>query len=337
MRSNILALGAATVISSSACHGQFGVPIGFDGNKPETDGYGSLIVPLKDPDRVHPEDLVADRWVVEDFKKEQKSILDELDANAPKLSEWEKGWTGVYRSTDEAASSSTTFTIGMAGRYAAITEFEDIRCRTEWSGLGTAEVGENRFVIESDEGVLPRCLYGTPTPLLSYTLFTWGDERLFIPDRRMVWFVNRYNSGREDWSAVRGLFRRVRPEVDPQGAGAAAGRPAGKPELPAPYAAMLLDRPVRLVVQEIQIKAYNHTVEGVLRCSGGSRDGVYEDMEIEYRDGEAKGTIRVVEVSEDSCLAKIEASVMPAVGHSFEFGPKPEGPRVERPEGEDGG
>lgn len=325
------------LVSATPCFGQFGVAIGFDGNSPATDGYGTLLKPPPVPERVLPEDLAADRWAVEDFKREQKSILDELDANAGKLSAWEKAWAGVYRSSDEQAGSSTTFTIGMGGRYVAITEFESSRCRTEWSGHGIAEVGEDGFVLDSDEGVLPKCLYGAPTPQLSYTFFKWGDDRLFVPDGRMVRFVNRYNSWREDWSAVPGLFRRVRSE-----AGAAAGRPVGNPQLPVPYAAMLLDRPVRLVLREILSVTYNHHIEGVVRCSGGSRGGVYEGMEIEYREGDASGTIRVLEVGADSCIVEVKAIEMPAggypaVGHTFEFGPMAEGPKGERTEGEDGG
>ena len=133
----------------------------------------------------------------------------------------------------------------------------------------------------------------------------WGERRYLIPDDQMIEFCNAVNSGVErDGASGRFLIRirdgeRVRPVV-------------GNPELPEPYARLLLEDEIRGTVTEIRETTTRSGRSGIkfintdVTLDIGTAQGVFEGMELYVHETESIQTVRVTKAGERTSVAHVQ-------------------------------
>jgi hypothetical protein len=88
--------------------------------------------------------------------------------------------------------------------------------------------------------------------------------------------------------------------------------PAGRPTLPAAYAKLIVEKPLRLKLVKVTDVTENNgpvtdmtTWKGTLHFEGGKDQSVFVGMEVPYSVGSAIGTITVTNVEATSCVADL--------------------------------
>lgn len=136
----------------------------------------------------------------------------------------------------------------------------------------------------------------------------WGHRRYVVPESQMLEFVSNFNEGglaREYQSGI--AFKR--PAEDN---GYLRGpQPDSKPQLPENYASMIIDLPLRLVVEKLAELSHQDGPNGtrvltgrvVFRTDDGSNAKVGMSFPYEVKDGGGSGVVRVDKITDGTVEA----------------------------------
>lgn len=133
----------------------------------------------------------------------------------------------------------------------------------------------------------------------------WGDRLYLIGEEQLAEFVNAVNSGSEPCSdmcrdfLIRDGDEKVKVKVK------------GRPELPAEYAARLLDKPIYARVAKIierdltAVDGEYHDRKATVELDVGRNGGLWEGMEFHPADGGRYATFTVVRADDSSSVVAV--------------------------------
>jgi hypothetical protein len=226
----------------------------------------------------------------------QEQILAELaalDRVTLADDDWAKQWAGVYRARDAVFSNSTIRIAPQAG--IAYTSFGCMGMDgADWGEIVEAFPGGIRVKLAITEGEKPR-------DYLSSTLYfvRWGDQQFLVPQRQMKRLVANYNAGGQTRECMPGIPRRVADdgrEPKPR-----VAMPSVRPQLPAEFAALIIERPTALKITRIKLKgeivqqkgSKDKFAQGELELAGGRDEGLFVGTEIGCSAGQRTGVIHL--------------------------------------------
>lgn len=255
--------------------------------------------------------------------------LDALDRSDLPPGHWAREWAGTYSFANGDSDFDFRLTVMIAPENGAV-------CTGRYYG-GLASI------IEADERGLslklerPTSVGGLSFLKARMLFVAWGKRRYLVPEGEEMKFVNEFNQGGANRQRMYGFpYRRV--DDRPNDLGDAA--PPGLPQLPAPFAALLRENPIKLTVtavRDVERKASpfdkGARTSARLDLKGGSDAGVFNGMEFKVRGvGPYAGGFATIESVEPSvCTARYSsyAAEPPVVGQDLLTGEDPRRFRLE--------
>jgi hypothetical protein len=256
------------------------------------------------------DEQVAERLRAEEPKINQRIARIEAEIAAPdraslKDDDWSKEWAGQYYEGD---GLSENVRIDLAPRSGIA--YLNHGCL----GLYGGDHGEVVEVLP--DGLRLKLALGEANgSFLSERVYfvKWGERRYLVPDWAMTQLVNNYNEGGFSRSAMYGI-----PRMCPEGKGRYPlneALPEGKPELPAEFAGLLRDGPIKLKVASVSPLERRSVIGSVVahECTiefeGGSDQGVYAGLEFWYRASPSlvSGKVRITRVDAKTCTGELVA------------------------------
>jgi hypothetical protein len=223
------------------------------------------------------------------------------DRSTLKEGDWAKEWAGTYYSGD-----------GL-GMNAVIRIAPKCGVAYTWHGcLGLYDANYGEIVEAFPDGLRVKLVIPTDLSLYNYMserlyFVKWGERRYLVPEAQMTTLVNNYNEGGYAREEMYRIPRMVKGEKWHERSPA----PAGRPELPAKYARLLLAEPLTIKVTAAKphpVRAVTGPVK-VMECEldldAGKDKGLFVGMEIPYGTGIASGKVDVLSVTEHASKGRL--------------------------------
>ncbi|HTU25421.1 MAG TPA: hypothetical protein VMF30_08495 [Pirellulales bacterium] len=222
--------------------------------------------------------------------KEIRTEAATLDRSKLADDDWAKEWAGMYASDDGLAASSDILLAPNAG-FEHLSFYCGHVDGVNWGRIVETFPGGIRVTLAKPGDAKP---YAFPSTEIYF--IRWGDERFAVPKDDLTRMVVLYNAGgmRRKWMDGMYRFYHVRETM-------AAGHrtrpnPLGRPQLPAPYAAMILEKPLRLKIASARVideRNEQDDVIGEVELTGGREQGLFVGTEIECNTETRVGDIRL--------------------------------------------
>ena len=212
--------------------------------------------------------------------------------------DWAKEWAGEYYTGDGLGMNATIKIAPRSG------------LSFTWYGcMGLYEKNYGPITKSDTEGIEVDLKLATGSGTMGYMssklyFVRWGDRRYLVPESRMLTLVNNYNEGGYGRSGMFSIPRK-REEGEPWHRFESA--PAGRPRLPAAYAAMLRDTPLRLTVTAVAVEPDSpEAVESggsrsTIEFRGGADVGAYIGLKFWAGPAGSRGVVEIVSLQADSC------------------------------------
>jgi len=286
---------------------------------------GDLVEALKPPAPIRPDpEKFADL-----LKKEEKRIEDRMSRIREELAaldratlpeeNWAKQWAGTYYVGD-GLGQNVVIVLAPGGGIA----YQNHGCL----GLYDGDWGE--IVGTYKDGLRFRLAIGREGgSFLSERVYfvRWGDRKYLVPGSKMFEFVNNHNAGGFRHASMFGIPMLQGPEAGSRRLTEA--QPAGRPELPAAFAALLRDEPISLKVKSVgpadpkQTRGTMYDALNTIELEGGTTSGVFVGMEFSYplvTLATLRGDLTITRADVDTCTATFSGSVgeskPPSVGET---------------------
>lgn len=254
--------------------------------------------------------LEKERPAVEFRQKRIAKELASLLRASLKDDDWAKEWAGTYYTGD-----------GL-GMNVAIAVAPKSGIAYTWHGcLGLYDANHGEIVETAPDSLMIKWAIDPKKSqfgFLSSKLYfvRWGQRRYLVPEGRMRSLASQYNRG--GW-ARDGLWGNpLRHEGrDERNSERTTPSPAGRPQLPAEFAKLIINKPTHFTISSIKITGQKKIgdnpdlkeVQGEVELEGGRDRGLFVGTEIDCDEGERSSSIEIYRVDESKSWGKFTATL----------------------------